>query len=218
MSVYMHPKKCICGYTWTMGVPDFQKKTFEVLDCACLLSVQTLLGWLGAFGTGDRCDAWYRRLVWSAVKGQPCQCNWGILWEIFNIMHCYCWLLSAISVYLRVTWEIMDRLLDILDIITAVKAEKRQFSIIISIVSKVAPKKKNICLGVKCAEKEVRWTHNFPHSPAWEIVPCLLHFCVNPRQMVVGTSTGMLQPFSSICSSQQLSLSLAVEMTTTNVP
>ena len=113
MSVYMHPKKCICGYIWTMGVPDFQKKTFEVLDCACLLSVQTLLGWLGAFGTGDRCDAWYRRLVWSAVKGQPCQCNWGILWEIFNIMHCYCWLLSAISVYLRVTWEIMDRLLDI---------------------------------------------------------------------------------------------------------
>ena len=74
------------------------------------------------------------------------------------------------------------------------------------------PEKTHICLGVKCAEKEARWTHNFPHSPAWEIVPLgLLHFWMNPRQMVVGTSTVMLQPFSSICSSQQFSsLSLAV--------
>ena len=103
------------------SAPSFPKRSIEVclevLDCACLLSVQTLLGWLGAFGTGDRCDAWYRRLIWSAVKSQPCQCNWGILWEIAKIMYCHCWLLSAISerlsVYLEIRWEIMDQLLDI---------------------------------------------------------------------------------------------------------
>ena len=94
--------------------PKYASKSWTA---ACLLSVQTLLGWLGAFGTGDRCDAWYRRLIWSAVKIQPCQCNWGILWEIAKIMYCHCWLLSAISerlsVYLEIRWEIMDQLLDI---------------------------------------------------------------------------------------------------------
>ena len=68
--------------------------------------------------------------------------------------------------YLRVTWEIMDRLLDILDIITAVKAEKRQFSIIISIVSKVAPKKKKKHMfGCKMRRKRGTVNSQFPPLP-----------------------------------------------------